>query len=258
MCFRTDFLRNEETTCIYTVMNNTHRNTRGKLTVKRIVELYNAGMSTRAIAVLHKTNRSSICAILRRRRHLLSKKRRAGKFAKGQRIKGKLTAEEIVKVYTSSAISVAKLAILDGTTPAIILRLLRRAKCVIKKPSFFEKHGMNSRAKAFKIPSQTYMRLRAIVRLGGKCIICGASDFRLLQLNHIKGKEHPPTYSEYLNIIENGSDLHDVRCANCNLLYEFERGRRSYPAALIQELIRDRDAQQQACPPALSQSIDEH
>lgn len=217
-------------------MSATFRKTRGKLTADRIVELYNSGLSTRAIALLHGTNRCSICSILRRRKHAISKKRRAGKFAKTERIKGKLSKADIVRLYTLTTSSASKIADADGTTLTAILRVLKQAGCKIKPANSFIKHGFRRRANELGIPAQTYLRFKALWKLGGKCVICGCSDYRVLQLNHIGTKDAPPTYKELLTIIKHGSKNHDVRCANCNLIYEFERGRRSYPDDLVTEL----------------------
>ena len=50
---------------------------------------------------------------------------------------------------------------------------------------------------------------RRVLELGGKCVNCGETDIRVLQINHINGRDNPEV---------------DVRCANCNILYEYERG----------------------------------
>lgn len=65
---------------------------------------------------------------------------------------------------------------------------------------------------------------------------CGETDLRVLQINHINGegwkknngiyKVHPTTrYHQIANGIYNEAEL-DVRCANCNILYEYEIGHR--------------------------------
>jgi len=70
---------------------------------------------------------------------------------------------------------------------------------------------------------------RVIDLLGGKCVGCGITDKRILQINHKDGggaKEYKKIgtnlfYRQILNgkrIIE---DL-DVRCANCNILYKWK------------------------------------
>lgn len=70
----------------------------------------------------------------------------------------------------------------------------------------------------------------AIDKLGGKCSQCGVLDKRLLQINHMNGggiKELRPYPHGFYRRIVNGKrkteDL-DIRCANCNILYEYERG----------------------------------
>jgi len=66
--------------------------------------------------------------------------------------------------------------------------------------------------------------------LGGKCINCGISDWRLLQVNHINGggneerriRTNYKTWEQILNGERSGE--FDVRCANCNILHEYEIG----------------------------------
>jgi hypothetical protein len=80
-------------------------------------------------------------------------------------------------------------------------------------------------------------RLRVIKLLGGKCCRCGNSDARVLQINHVNGGGSKETQigkgemgsSNFLIDIDKGrrsiNDL-NLMCANCNILYEYEVGRR--------------------------------
>jgi hypothetical protein len=69
------------------------------------------------------------------------------------------------------------------------------------------------------------------------CINCGNDDIRVLTVNHKNGdgaKERNVSkyrVSRLFRDIQKGrtiSDL-DVRCYNCNILYEYEQGRRNLP-----------------------------
>ena len=80
---------------------------------------------------------------------------------------------------------------------------------------------------------QAKLGIKAIMILGGKCERCGETDVRVLQINHRNGggvkdfkKKGPQTI--YIEIIKGkrGKDEFDVRCSNCNILYEYEMGRR--------------------------------
>ena len=77
-------------------------------------------------------------------------------------------------------------------------------------------------------------KTEAIRILGGKCLDCGLTDIRVLQVNHKNGggrKESRFGTDMYLAII-NGkrkTDDLDVRCANHNIIYEYERGSRKLP-----------------------------
>lgn len=71
-------------------------------------------------------------------------------------------------------------------------------------------------------------RRKVIELLGGKCVRCGCTDWRVLQVNHINGKGSQERrkkgswgiYREILNGKRSIDDL-DLRCANCNILYEY-------------------------------------
>ena len=97
-------------------------------------------------------------------------------------------------------------------------------------------HVGNSQEWDLKYMKYRHMtRKRAIDMLGGKCVQCGEIDTRILQFNHLKGdgaddrRRYKPM--QFVHAILNGKrtteDL-DIRCANCQLLYEFETGRRQW------------------------------
>jgi hypothetical protein len=80
------------------------------------------------------------------------------------------------------------------------------------------------------------MRHEIFTRLDGQCIVCGANDRRVLQLNHKHGggggDNRAGRGGVYLlrRLLSGERDLgdFDLRCANCNILYEYEMGRRTY------------------------------
>jgi hypothetical protein len=79
------------------------------------------------------------------------------------------------------------------------------------------------------------LKLKLIKMMGGKCCKCGIEDYRVLQFNHINGggnkerkdkKSYDPC-KHYTEILRNKRYLTDIdlRCANCNIIYEYEMGR---------------------------------
>ena len=87
-----------------------------------------------------------------------------------------------------------------------------------------------------KIPAKVFdyhRRTEAIRMLGGKCVNCGETDRRVLQINHLNGGGRAETVGnsyKFINRILSGErkiDDLDIRCANCNILYEYERGTRT-------------------------------
>jgi hypothetical protein len=83
-------------------------------------------------------------------------------------------------------------------------------------------------------------KLRALQKISGliipSCIKCPISDIRLLTINHKIGNTTKNRRDgrerggyDFYKIIINGErsvDDLEVRCYNCNILYEFERGSR--------------------------------
>lgn len=80
------------------------------------------------------------------------------------------------------------------------------------------------------------MRHEIFTRLGGQCVACGEDDRRVMQLNHKYGgggsDNRAGRGGVYLlrRLLSGERDLDDfdLRCANCNILYEYEKGRRTY------------------------------
>jgi len=77
-------------------------------------------------------------------------------------------------------------------------------------------------------------KLRIIEMFGGRCVACGERNPLVLTLNHIQGYEgvNPRNGSRggwplYMKIIngEESTDKYDLRCYNCQIVYEFQRGK---------------------------------
>lgn len=70
------------------------------------------------------------------------------------------------------------------------------------------------------------LRKLVIEKLGSKCVNCGERDYRVLQLNHINGggRKDKALRTICREILDGKRDGDfDLRCANCNILYEYER-----------------------------------
>ena len=76
------------------------------------------------------------------------------------------------------------------------------------------------------------MRLNVLQYLGMKCVVCGITDWRVLQVNHKNGGgmidvRTNGAYKIFSEILsgKRPKEDYDVRCANHNILFEYERGR---------------------------------
>ena len=82
--------------------------------------------------------------------------------------------------------------------------------------------------------SHQKLRKEVIILLGRKCVNCSNTDLRVLNVNHLKGggtadrKDRIKVYREIRDGIRDKKD-YDVRCFNCNILYDYERGIRKLP-----------------------------
>lgn len=67
--------------------------------------------------------------------------------------------------------------------------------------------------------------------LGGcLCRMCGNTDLRVLTINHKNGKTSKEGGLALQHAIKNGSrkiDDLEILCMNCNIIYEYERGKRN-------------------------------
>ena len=76
------------------------------------------------------------------------------------------------------------------------------------------------------------IRVDTIAFLGGKCVKCGLTDPRILQIHHKNGdgykEKHLGPSTIQLAILTGRKNRKEVEllCANCNLLADYESGRR--------------------------------
>ena len=88
---------------------------------------------------------------------------------------------------------------------------------------------------ASKSRTKQYRKIMKEIKhlLGDKCVKCGFSDTRALQIDHIHGKgsqkrrnSHKSIYSYYRDIlkaIKKGSKEYQLLCANCNWIKRHEK-----------------------------------
>lgn len=101
-----------------------------------------------------------------------------------------------------------------------------------------------------KLRRRVRTKVRAFLVLGGKCRMCGCTDFRLLTINHIHGitdvdktstgiRKSTEVLSTQIKNFKR-DDL-EILCYNCQILYEWERKKQNcsqeYQDMLRKELI---------------------
>jgi len=74
------------------------------------------------------------------------------------------------------------------------------------------------------------IRKNVVKFLGEKCVKCGNSDFRVLQVDHVNGgggkeRKANKNYSHQLeNIVKKNKENYQLLCANCNIIKIYENG----------------------------------
>lgn len=93
----------------------------------------------------------------------------------------------------------------------------------------YQKHReevlIKTRERAFKL------RMKVLRALGGKCVYCGFSDFKALEIDHVEGggnKEirslHRYAYLNHvLSEVKKGSRKYQLLCSNCNSIKRYEK-----------------------------------
>ena len=74
-------------------------------------------------------------------------------------------------------------------------------------------------------------RLAVLNKLGSKCVWCGFSDLRALQIDHIKGGGHQERkkitntnafYQKVIDSVDTKEGVYQLLCANCNVIKRIE------------------------------------
>lgn len=162
------------------------------------------------------------------------------------RKESKLTDAEIVELYKTKGS--VEIAAISGVCALTVRRVLIKNGISIRprgggKHNRWTKHGLARKATAIGVAPETFYRAAAIVALGGRCAGCGTSDKRVLEINHIRGQnkkvETKGAGKRRLMIrIASGEKVPHVNllCANCNIIHEFDRGRRQGLLAALRHL----------------------
>lgn len=79
------------------------------------------------------------------------------------------------------------------------------------------------------------LRLKTFEKLGGKCVVCGESDWRCLQIDHVNGGGHTELkeigrVAIYLKILKNRckNGEYQLLCANCNWRKRYDRNEQGH------------------------------
>ncbi len=111
------------------------------------------------------------------------------------------------------------------------------SECSSSQHRDYWKHELRQRSKLGRM-MRWKAKLLVLSMLGRKCVKCGITDPRVLGLNHknpgglkdrrrFRDQQHG-LYRAILKGERDSADL-EIRCLNCNALYEYERGRCSLP-----------------------------
>jgi exonuclease VII large subunit len=97
-----------------------------------------------------------------------------------------------------------------------------------------------------------YLKFLALQTISKKripeCIKCGERDIRILTINHLNGigmknRKLEITVQFYRRIISGKRKIDDldIRCCNCNILYEYERGKRFFDKEFLENKLKEQN-----------------
>jgi hypothetical protein len=99
------------------------------------------------------------------------------------------------------------------------------------KRLYYHRHKARLREKtnAANLARTRQQRARVLEVMGGRCVRCGFSDWRALQIDHINGggrvdRELYANKDQYLRAVLRSLEKYQLLCANCNWIKKYERG----------------------------------
>lgn len=139
-----------------------------------------------------------------------------------------LTKHILYELYYNQGKTLQNIGDMYGVTREYIRQKMAKFQIPrIKKHYTQEELRFNRRQRYWRI------RIASLKILGGKCRKCGETDIRVLQINHKNGLGRKGLREQgdkfHFDITNGTRDINDLEilCANCNILYEYERGNRS-------------------------------
>jgi len=97
---------------------------------------------------------------------------------------------------------------------------------VVRNPDYRSKACKNSSNLHKKIVSE--LRFSIFKKYGSRCIKCGFSDWRALQIDHVNGggKKETKNLSRihyYQKVLQDTENRYQILCANCNWIKRIEK-----------------------------------
>lgn len=143
--------------------------------------------------------------------------------------------DEIKSKYLTTTITMRELANEYGVSYQRIQQIINWEY----KPNLSEEEKQSRKKKWQHKATKIYyekQRTTIINALGGKCVHCGNSDYRVLQVDHINGggvkeikeKGQYKYRTDIIKMIEDGTvhTKYQLLCANCNWIKRYENNER--------------------------------
>jgi len=104
-------------------------------------------------------------------------------------------------------------------------------EAIVKRKAYLQKYNAINREErlAYKRQWRAKLKQEAFDKMGGKCVRCGFTDYRALQVDHVNGggwKEHSQNRHMYyyLQVMKDTTGKYQLLCANCNWIKRWENG----------------------------------
>lgn len=143
----------------------------------------------------------------------------------GERKKKEYPAEVVARVREMRAVgySLNEICVALGLTPKVMYRLARRHDIPTR---IYRSHPLTGDKDAHRNWCRR-RRLKVLAVLGGKCVRCGYTDNRALQIDHINGggrrdDSRRSLNSFYNDVMAKAGIEYQCLCANCNAIKRWE------------------------------------
>ena len=99
----------------------------------------------------------------------------------------------------------------------------------VQKQRYYERHSERLKAKRnpINLARKRNLRKDILASMGNKCVSCGFTDWRVLQIDHVNGNGREDrtqfkSYEQFYKAIVTSPHRYQLLCSNCNWIKRYE------------------------------------